>query len=49
MVELCNALQAFDHCRIGSLEKLIVIHVKEVKDHCRIGSLETDVVFVEFM
>ena len=31
---------ASDHCRIGSLEKIVKFIEDEHIDHCRIGSLE---------
>ena len=33
--------QYTDHCRIGSLEKIIWTKDNEENDHCRIGSLES--------
>ena len=36
-----------DHCRIGSLEKVMFVIPLVDKDHCRIGSLEIASLFAE--
>ena len=34
-------MKSNDHCRIGSLEMLLVLVIAACLDHCRIGSLES--------
>ena len=42
---LCTCI---DHCRIGSLEKYMVVIQNDAHDHCRIGSLEILLPFSNF-